>query len=161
MLATPHILTGAVIGSLFSSWPAVVVIAFLSHYILDAIPHTEVSTFRPIEERKDPNSVKTIDYIIAGIDIVIGFGILIYLLSFRDNYVLVIIGALIASVSDIDNLPIWYRYSCNLPVFKQLYRFHTAIHFDLKTKYWLIGLIVEIIKIGAAIWLLLPRSSSF
>jgi len=157
MLATPHLLIGAVIGSIFSSWPPVVIIAFLSHYILDAIPHTEVSTFRPIKERKDLHSVRSIDYIAAAIDIVLGLILVIYLTLRSGEYSLPLLGAFIAVAPDIDNFPLWYRSTCNWPVFKQLYQFHRAIHFDLPTKYWLIGIIAQLIIIGAAIWLLLLK----
>lgn len=157
MLATPHLLVGAVIGSLFSSWPPIIIIAFLSHYILDAIPHTEVSTFRSIEERRDPDSVKKIDYIAAAIDIVLGLVVVIYLTMRGGEYFLPLLGALVAAAPDIDNFPLWYRATHNWPVFKQLYKFHTAIHFDLSTKYWLIGIIIEIVICGVSIWWLLLR----
>src|SRR4030066_554764 len=117
MLATPHILIGAVIGSLFSSWPPVVIIAFLSHYILDAIPHTESSTFRPI---KDRTNIKKIDYLVALIDFIFGFLILGFILFRSGNYLLPFLGAFFAVAIDLDNLPFLYRYFQNLPIFKQL-----------------------------------------
>jgi hypothetical protein len=155
MLATPHILTGAVIGILLSSIPAIIIIVFLSHFVLDTIPHTEVSTFRSIEERNDPHSVKSIDYIVAAIDIILGIGIAIYLLVRQENFFLPMIGIFFAEIIDIDNLPWWqYHISC-LPIAKQLSHFHSWIHFDLKTKYWPVGIITQLIIIGVAIWVLL------
>lgn len=157
MLATPHLLVGAVIGSLFSSWPPVIIIAFLSHYILDAIPHTESSTFRPIEERRDPKFVTNTDYIAAAIDITLGLIVVIYLSLRGREYFLPFLGALVAAAPDIDNFPLWYRATHNWPVFKQLYGLHNFIHFDLETKYWLVGLLIEIVICGAAIWWLLLK----
>jgi hypothetical protein len=155
MLATPHILTGAIIGILLSSIPAIIVIAFLSHFVLDAIPHTEVSTFRPIELRNDPRSVKSIDYVVVAIDIILGIGIVIYLLTRRENFLLPMVGIFFAEIIDIDNLPWWQYHISRLPIVKQLSHFHSWIHFDLKTKYWLVGVIVQLIIIGGAICLLL------
>ena len=39
MLTTVHLLFGGTIGKLFSSWWAIIPLAFFSHYILDFIPH--------------------------------------------------------------------------------------------------------------------------
>ena len=154
MLVTSHLLVGAVIGSLFSSWPPVVVIAFFSHFVLDAIPHTESSTFRPIAER---SSIKKIDYLIALIDFIFGFLILGLIFFRKGDYFLPFLGAIFAIVPDLDNLSFLYRYFQNLPIFKQLYQVHIFLHFDLKTKYWPIGIVTQLIIIGVVIWWLLPK----
>ena len=39
MTATNHVVTGALIGSVVNSLPVAVVAAFLSHFLLDALPH--------------------------------------------------------------------------------------------------------------------------
>ena len=157
MLATPHILTGAVIGILLSSIPAIIVVAFLSHFVLDAIPHTEVSTFRPIEERDiDDPRIDKLTYNIAFVDIAIGMSFIVILFSNRQDIFLPLIGIGAAILLDVINhVPLWKKYTRTLPIFKQIYQIHRGIHYQLPTKFWPVGVITQIIIVGGAIWLLL------
>lgn len=43
MILTPHLLLGAVIASRIEYIPLAIILAFLSHYLLDLIPHIEYS----------------------------------------------------------------------------------------------------------------------
>jgi len=142
MLLTPHILVGAAIGTVFSSWPPVVVCAFLSHFLLDAIPHTEGCTFT---SEKDDSPTKT-DWIVAGIDITFVIVILSYLLWNRTDYFLPIVGGIFASITDfIDNVPLWNIYTRKLPVFRQIHQIHQYVHYELSPKYWPIGVLTQLI----------------
>lgn len=157
MLATPHLLTGAAIGILFGSLPAVIVIAFLSHFALDAIPHTETSTFRPIAERDiDDQRIDKITYNIAYVDVAVGMIALTLILSNKANIALPLAGAGAAILIDVINhVPLWKKYTRELPLFKQVYQFHKGIHYQLLTKFWPVGIITQIVVIGVAIWVLL------
>ncbi len=65
MMATVHTLAGILIGLKVGSWKLAFLIAFLSHFILDLIPHWDFFSFRDEITRRDK--------INAGIDITIGF----------------------------------------------------------------------------------------
>ena len=41
MILTPHILIGAAIGAHLNSWLWVIILAVISHFLLDIIPHAE------------------------------------------------------------------------------------------------------------------------
>ena len=41
MILTPHLLAGAAIGSRVHDWWAIAVLSIASHYLLDAIPHSQ------------------------------------------------------------------------------------------------------------------------
>ncbi|MBI2049966.1 MAG: hypothetical protein HYT35_00720 [Candidatus Staskawiczbacteria bacterium] len=43
MILTPHLLFGAAVGSKIEYMPLTIILAFLSHYLLDLIPHIEYS----------------------------------------------------------------------------------------------------------------------
>lgn len=75
MILMTHILTGAAIGSTVANPILGALLAFLSHYILDALPHKEYS----IENILDANWKKSLwDFSKVFLDFGLGIGILSY-----------------------------------------------------------------------------------
>ena len=150
MLITPHLLTGAAIGATNLSPAISFTLAFLSHFVLDAIPHLESTTFYKDKRKKIDEPVRE-EYYYAAVDAVIGIAI-IFLIYFYFQNPLVLWGAFFGILPDIiDNVPLWYGIR-KFPVFHQLHQLHDFIHFDLKKKYWVWGLISQLIIIAAALF---------
>ncbi|MCX6806899.1 MAG: hypothetical protein NT135_02150 [Candidatus Berkelbacteria bacterium] len=150
MLATPHILVGATIASTNLDPSISLPICFLSHFILDAIPHLESSTFlAKYRSKEDELSQKEITYAI--LDCVLG-AIIVLFLYLKFNNIMLVYGAFFALLPDIiDNVPYWYGIR-KLPVFKQLHQLHDFVHHNLSEKYWYIGLATQLALFGCVAW---------
>ena len=87
MLLAPHILAGAAIAAQFSNPFVGMLFAFLSHFVLDSIPHWEYS-IEPLKNIK----IKGIRYVMPilyriVIDIFIGFSVVVVAMSLSDKNV--------------------------------------------------------------------------
>lgn len=152
MLLTPHSILGASIGELVNSWPIVLVLGILSHYILDALPHFDWGTWHENEDDFVPN---TRDYILACLDIILTIVSIVYIfIKLKYNY-LILLGAGSAILPDlIDNVPFW-KYQVRKTKFgKFTHQIHCAIHYRLKYKYWYIGILTQLIIIGGSLLVL-------
>ena len=65
MLAIVHSLSGAAIGSLIGNLPLVIILAILSHYCLDFLPHLDQGYWENQPKKKYFWAV--IDFLIVGI----------------------------------------------------------------------------------------------
>ena len=72
MILTPHVLVGAAIGLKFKNPVLIFLTAFLSHFILDTIPHTEYD-IAVLKEKPSKKFIKPAIKIL--IDLIIGLGI--------------------------------------------------------------------------------------
>lgn len=152
MLLTPHTLVGAAIGASTNNLVSVIILAFLSHFILDALPHTDWALWHNHGDFEPELK----DYILVGCDFLLSAGLITYLWynSGRDN--LILVGAIFAAIPDfIDVVPFWNKFLRKLPVFSQLHWLHEKIHFRLKPKYWYWGVVTQLIIIGGSLWYLL------
>lgn len=144
MLITPHLLMGAVIAEKVGSfsWP-VVVLALISHFLLDAIPHRD-------EIDKNHLSLKQIMAIL--VDLVIGI-ILVWLVFRKMNLTLAIFGAGIGILPDIvDNLPLIFKSLSSTKWWQDYHSFHSKIQ-SIKPN-WVVGLLTQLIVIvGLLLWL--------
>jgi hypothetical protein len=94
MILLVHLLFGAAIGSLVKSMPMAILLAFLSHYLLDVFPHIEYD----IENIKNKRWQKSFPSILKVIlDFCLG---IILILIFSKNQPLVFICALVAIIPD-------------------------------------------------------------
>ena len=150
MLATCHLLAGVAIAASPENPSLTLPAAFFSHFVLDAMPHLESTTFS--------NQHKGVDYypnkkevFWAVVDVIVGIIIVIGLyLKTKNPFIL--FGAFLAVLPDLVlNIPSWYRLR-RLPILKYLYRFHDKIHFNVKPKYWYWGIPLQLILLGAILW---------
>ena len=94
MTLTPHLLLGAAIGSKIGNLPLAIVLAFLSHYLLDLIPHIEY----PIDNISKKQWRKSLpDFLRVFLDFSFG-GLLI--LIFSNNQPIIYVCALVALIPD-------------------------------------------------------------
>lgn len=82
MILTPHLLIGAALASKIISWPYAIIAAFLSHFVLDFIPHTEYSILN-IKKRQWRKAFPEIGKV--ALDFLIGLGLAFLILNFKNN----------------------------------------------------------------------------
>lgn len=154
MVVTPHLLIGASVGIVFQNYPVVLILSFLSHLILDAIPHLEFSTFQPLEEREKPPSVGEMIFEIC--EILIGLAILAAIILKTPNWGPVLVGAFGATLTDlVDNVPFWSWRLRKSRFGAWFHRFHNFFHWDLETRHWYLGIPIYMIIFGALLWFFL------
>jgi len=152
MLATPHLLAGAAIAS--SSLPPEISLplVFLSHFVLDAIPHIEPSTFLKKHRLKENEATRQ-EILWEIPDLALAGAILIFL-YFKTHNFLLFWGAFAGISADlIDNVPFWY-FVRKWPVFHQLHQFHDFFHYELDRKHWYWGIITQFSILVIALYFL-------
>lgn len=94
MILLVHLLFGAIIGSLIKNMPLAIILAFLSHYFLDFIPHLDysVNNLKTKQWRKSGNDILKIIT-----DISLGL-VIIYL--FSKNQPLIYLPAFVTLIPD-------------------------------------------------------------
>src|SRR3989338_6697167 len=120
MLFTPHLLFGAAVVSLPIFLPAGFLLAFLSHYFLDAVPHWDYST-NNIKKRFWRKTPRDFFYILT--DFTLGCTFLILLASQK---LFAFVGGMTAVIPDILTL-----CAILLPAFTPLqshWKAHDSIH---------------------------------
>jgi len=150
MIYTPHVISGAVIGSLIQNLPAAFAIGFVSHFVFDAIPHLETSTYRKEKDKDKKPEKKAI--IFEVFEVLVGT-IIVYFFWKNHEFAPAIFWAAFGSILPdlIDNVPFWSWELRKLPGFKQFHEFHEFVHYNLKKKYWYFGIPVYIIVLIALI----------
>lgn len=101
MLTTIHLLVGANIGKYKKGIFLIIILAILSHYVLDFIPHyspTEVEGY--LDDGLNRDSTK--DLIKKSIEPILGLALVIYLIYLnKENKIPIIIGAFFAWFPDL------------------------------------------------------------
>ncbi len=121
-----HLLAGAVIGLLIPDTAAMIVVAILSHYILDLIPHIDPATFAAKER---PYTM--IQKIGLTVDVVLVLSFAVSLFLVKNTSGNIFIGAIAALLPDL--LSPLEEYS----VFAPLHKIHRFFHWDeRRAKYW-------------------------
>ena len=130
MILLVHLISGAVIGQKILNTILAIILAFLSHYFLDSLPHVEYN----IENITKKQWSKILPNIL---NITLDFCIGILLISmFSDNRLIVYVCGLSAAAPDI--LTVLYYLAPNR-ILKIHYGFHQKIHFlkQIKiSKFW-------------------------
>lgn len=146
MLITPHFLTGVVIASQVPEIAPAALMAITSHYILDTIPHRDYFDKKYLTWR---------NIILTAIDGLISLGLFYWLIPQAHWGYYFGIGAL-AMLPDVISLPgaFWGKW-WKLPLIKPLHNWHTEVlQYAWGDQGWGIGLLPQIIIIGAAIYFL-------
>jgi hypothetical protein len=148
MILTPHILVGAAIGSKFS-WPAVFFIGFLSHYLLDALPHYEYDISDIKYKKIQLNKAFFITLLKLTGDFCLGL-LIVLLFIFNNPHFFMAAWGVFSSLLP-DGLLFLYWNFPNNRLLKFFANPHRASHYlKNKSPVWL-GLIIEIIVSLAAL----------
>lgn len=151
MLSTPHLLVGAAVSRLLPHPALALVGGFISHFVLDSIPHWDPGTKlspvnQPDGKHKEPS---TLDWTFGAVELVAGVvlvGVIIrYLYHPSSIFHPLYWGALGGVLPDlIDNVPFWKSWLRKRPGFKQLHEFHHAQHTDLLMSKRYIGVLTQL-----------------
>jgi len=142
MLRTPHFLVGATIGYFISMAGPAVLVALLSHFVLDAIPHTDTIGGHHINSANIYLNIADV-----------ALALLLFLILFKDssNLVYIFIIGIVAILPDIIEIPGlfwegWYK----LPIVSEYHHWHTEVLQYSKPKVnWFWGLLPQIVVIIA------------
>ncbi|MCD6422170.1 hypothetical protein J7L13_02375 [bacterium] len=146
MLITTHTIVGFTLGHLSESPYIAVPLAFGTHYLLDGIPHFEVSSFRrPGERSLKPKNKFELFFVLA--DILVA---LVFLGAMRSFWSLpALLGAFFGVLPDfLDNVFLWSEFLHRLPVFKQLYLFHKTFHWTARGKMMFWGVVSQVFLVS-------------
>lgn len=170
MLFTTHALTGAAIGVLFGNPIAGFFLGFLSHHILDSLPHFDQGSLyiskdqgpawvgAKYEEAKKFKVRR--DWIILFIDMGITSALSLYILANLNLklWLLFILGATGGLLPDIlDVSPFWRDRFRATAVGKIFHKLHDFFHWPLTFKYWHLGMGIQVAIAGIAMFLLIKR----
>lgn len=156
MLLTPHALVGVSIGASTDNIPLIIVLAFLSHFILDMIPHFDWGTWHKEEDFK----LELKDYLLVGFDGLMMILVLNWLWNNNNFDNLMLWGSFSAILVDlIDNVPFWKNWIRNFFPFNKLHLLHKLVQYRLKLQYWYWGVITQLIVIVVSLLVirLLPK----
>jgi len=156
MLSTPHLLSGAAVGAVGAPFglPAVFALAFISHIVLDMVPHSDVNLLEGGENDKYTRG----DFYAVALEIVIAIVLVIYF-AFRTNVPQpILIGAVGGFAIDvIDNMPYWQQTVRKWPFFKQLHQLHDTLHTSLKERGRILGVVTQFIVIIISVIILMQK----
>jgi len=147
MVWIPHMLTGAVIAILLSPMNISLglIMAFASHYILDALPHWDYENYAILSKFQ---ALKKIWKVLLDFILAILF---IYLIA-KQNFCLAIAGGLLAILPDI-NTGFNVFFSNRISIFFE--KIHNKIHWSEHKKISpIIGILIQVLIIILAIYLL-------
>jgi len=146
-------MVGAAIGASTDNLGYIIILAILSHFILDIIPHYDWGIWH--EGERDFH-LRLRDYLLVATD---GLLLLIFTYILWDNIagnLNILIGMFFAVLIDlIFNVPFWKNYTVNAPILKYVQKLHETFHFRLKQKYWYLGVITQIIVIITAYFIII------
>jgi len=155
MTIVPHALGGAAAATLTSNYLLAFLFGFLSHFILDRIPHLEPKFL--VKQEEDGTKKWSIWLFVF---VAAEFIITIIFFSFfkdRSDFISLLFGIFGGLFPDIVvNNPFLQKFR-HKRLINYFFWFHDKIHLDIPGKYWYISLIGEVIVIGGSIWLLLAK----
>lgn len=148
MIILTHSLAGTALASQTDNIPLAMIVAFASHFLLDAIPHFDQGTIiDPYGRKKTPWPKWLFATLILDIIVTIIF---LSKLRHRPDFILLLFAVAASILPDvIEETPVKIR---NLPILKQISQFHHKVHYWLPTKKWYLGLTCEVIITGGLVW---------
>ncbi len=164
MTITPHLLAGAALAQTTSSYPIAFLMGFLSHFVLDAIPHIDPGTFHRVdlpiagkidlEKAHDNRPWPKWIYAFVVVEFVIIWAVAFLLFRNRPDFGLIVTGGLGGIFVDGMDNPV-FQFMLKWPVLKQIHWLHHFVHHDIAIDKWYWGVLFEIIIIGGSLWLLI------
>ncbi|OPZ95907.1 MAG: hypothetical protein BWY70_01890 [Bacteroidetes bacterium ADurb.Bin408] len=150
MTLTAHVCTACAIGVATGDPLLGFLGGFLSHHVLDAIPHSDAGSLGAnVNNMLKSNSLK---YVI--LDIVLA-GIIFFTIWGRYSFNLVIFfSALGGALPDIiDNSPFWSKYTRKVFPTNYYHKFHETVHFTILNKrYFWVGIATQALFIMLSLY---------
>lgn len=156
MLITPHILVGTAIGVAVGNPVAGFALGVASHYILDIIPHTDSGTWHYYEPFVGKNmdvrdfTMGIVDASAAGFSLLAlaGYAPIMSPAPLAGAFggllpdLVMLAGLFVPALTKWKGLA-WY------------YTFQDKFHYTAKPNQWAIGIVTQVVAIGASVWYLL------
>ena len=155
MLTLSHSTVGLLIGTVVPNPVLSFFLAWLSHYILDFIPHSDVGYFKDRGENWLKNK-RVIAWVFLDVILsIIVFGLVIAKRGFGFILLAGYIGSLVPDI--LDNSPFWSEAIRKIPAVKWEYeRVHNYFHHTVKEKkVFIYGIIISYIFNAILVFLLL------
>ena len=148
MIAIAHFLFGALIGKSLDNLLLISLLAFISHFLLDAIPHFDQGSFK---HRREDLTARDWGFIV--LDVLIGFALALFI-AFKFSFWQVAFGAFFAVLPDLINHGAWKFKLLRKPFFKQFHDLHDKIGFKLTPEFLWLGILLEGVVIATILALL-------
>jgi len=154
MQLTSHAAVGAAVGVATGNPILAFVAGFISHHIIDAIPHTDGGSYEvSVENFARDKRIITI----VGLDLALLILLSFLLFEGRGFNMPMIFGAFGAILPDlIDNVPFWSPRLRKIFPFNYYHLFHEKVHFTIiNNKYFWVGILTQVILIAVSLWYVL------
>jgi hypothetical protein len=157
MLITPHVLAGAaIVKKVRRPWLAYPA-AFLSHFVLDYIPHLDSHGLFGV----DGGPTTRLEIVSSAVDLVLAVTLLFWAISKKPNRGQLILGGFLGALVDIIyNVPPWNKLFHAWPVTSQIGEFHTWFQHRIDPSNWLLGFGTQALVIAVALFILLWKGKS-
>ena len=164
MYLTPHVLIASAASKAISkhikSKTVLYILAFLTafilHFILDAIPHTDWGSWHGYV---DNFPLWLIDYITLGLDLILSLVAFVWLTCIKKmDFWLILItffGAALPDLIAVDFIPALHIKFREWPVFSQMFALSKLTHFRLSFDYYIWGIFTQLIVSIGGLWYLL------
>ena len=152
MLAIPHMVAGAAIARRVRPGWLALSLAFLSHFLLDMIPHIGTHKFL------DPTAARLTvsESVFALLDFFIGAALVAWAALGRSDRRMVFAGGLLGILIDlVEYVPPWNAWYAALPGADRFIAFHNAIQWNVGFDQWPIGYGTQILVIAISLSMLL------
>ncbi|MEK7664237.1 MAG: hypothetical protein AAB340_02250 [Patescibacteria group bacterium] len=140
MITIIHLLAGAVVGHVLGNIYAAAIFSFVTHYLLDAVPHW---SWKPLKNYKDGGwkNADKLDFFIKAIDPVVGIGLCLYFLYHIPVNLVpsVVVGIIFGWLPDLMVFLEW-KFGIAMPLF--IRKFENKFH---QHEYSFSGIIPQII----------------
>ncbi|MDH4358694.1 MAG: hypothetical protein OEV37_01945 [Candidatus Berkelbacteria bacterium] len=146
MTLTAHVATGIAVGSLTDNSSVGFFAGWLTHHVVDGIPHSDPGSWGAVGESVFKNR-RSLIWTVC--DITIATTLFFLFLSLSGFSTVLFISVLGAAIPDlIDNSPFWSKPLRKLPPLKWFHQFHEVIHYTIKVKKYLwLGIMTQILII--------------
>jgi hypothetical protein len=154
MFLSAHLLVGMSIGAAMGNPYIAAPAGFVSHYIVDALPHFEGSSFREAGDRAE-GFKNWVEWFFVILDLSFVVFILIYFKKWWHPAPL--IGGFFAMLPDlVDHVPFWNKFFRKTKLFKFLHdKIHAKIHWTTYGKWIPLGILIDALAIGGCLWFLI------
>lgn len=154
MTITPHVLIGAALATTTNIPVVAFLLGFLSHFLLDAIPHLEPGSFFSEADRAKGDRWPTWAYLFAICEFILVATVFYFLFHHRSDFIILCWGALGGITLDILTHNPFY-FTREWPVIKQLNYLHRKLHYHKANAEWYWGALTTILLIGGSLCYLL------
>ena len=156
MLSTPHLLAGTAIGLAVGNPVAGFVLAVASHFLLDAIPHTDPGTWHYGEDMKKFR-LHGGDYATGIIDSIVAVGAFLALSHTSPLMAAAPIAGAIGGVlpDSLVYLGIMFRGIHEWPGIKQYNALIHPIHYTARPNQWVLGVVTQLAVIAISVGVIL------